>query len=151
MKKLSLFTSAINKRPDPDHVDAERRRDLYMLNKDLAAQMISLASEHNDIGPLKLAVRTLQDANEYYSQDTTPHENVEVRQMIADALLRIGQAQADSEVIDHAIQTYRSAIALASLLSDENLRMELKANYAKARSIQSQLVADRPNLTARNR
>ena len=56
--------------------------ELSVLNRELAAQMILLASQTGDTKPLIQAVSTLRSADHYFSVDATPRENAEVRQLM---------------------------------------------------------------------
>lgn len=103
-----------------------------MLNRELAAQMILLASQTGDTKPLVQAVEALRAADEHYSADATPRENAEVRQALADTLLTLGRANGDFNALRHAVSAYRDAITLASMLGDQRLRKALKRNYALA-------------------
>ena len=47
----------------------------------------------------------------------------------------MGRANHDNEALEHAIEAYRGAITLASLLGDDVMRRDLKKNYAIARSL----------------
>ncbi|MGJ8563429.1 MAG: hypothetical protein ACSHXY_07745 [Alphaproteobacteria bacterium] len=113
-------------------------QELSLLNRELAAQMILLASQTGETGPLIQAVEALREANEYYSQGATPREKAVIRQTLADTLLTLGQANQDVEALSHAIDAYRDAITLASLLGDQNLRKALKRNYGLARNLLAQ-------------
>ena len=113
-------------------------RELATLNRELAAQMILLASQTGDTDPLIQAVSALRAADELYGQDASPRENAEVRQAIADTLLTLGRANDDTDALEHAITAYRDAITLASLLGDQQLRKTLKRNYGTTRTLLSQ-------------
>lgn len=113
-------------------------RELAKLNRELAAQMILLASQTGDTAPLIHAVEALRAADELYSGDATPRENVEIRQAIADTLLTLGRANNDVKALENAIIAYRDAITLASLLGDQRLRKSLKRNYATTRNLLGQ-------------
>lgn len=113
-------------------------QELAQLNRELAAQMILLASQTGDSSPLIQAVAALRAADELYAKGATPRENVEVRQALADTLLTLGRANNDTEALEHAITAYRDAITLASLLGDQALRKALKRNYSTARNLLTQ-------------
>lgn len=113
----------------------ETTRELILLNRELAAQMILLASQTGDTAPLIGAVNTLRSAQHSYAAETTPRENAETQQALADTLLTLGRAQDDINALEHSIVAYRSAITLASLIGDEVLRTELKRSYALARNL----------------
>lgn len=113
-------------------------RELALLNRELASQMILLASQTGDTEPLIQAVEALRAADEHYSADATPRENAEVRQAIADTLLTVGRAKNDLSALRHAVSAYRDAITLASMLGDQKLRKALKRNYGVARNLVGQ-------------
>jgi len=108
---------------------------LASLNRELASQMVLLASQTGDTAPLIQAVAALRSAEKLYSIENTPHENAEVQQALADTLLTLGRANHDIEALEHAVSAYRGAITLASLLGDDVLRRDLKRNYGLAKSL----------------
>jgi len=108
---------------------------LAKLNRELAGQMVLLASQTGDTAPLNQAVRALRSAQELYSIEHSPRENAEVHQSLADTLLKLGRANHDVKALEHAVEAYRGAITIASLIGDEPMRKDLKKNYGLARSI----------------
>ena len=108
---------------------------LAKLNLELAGQMVLLASQTGDTAPLIQAVKTLRNAQELYSIDHSPREKAEVQQALADTLLKLGRANHDTEALSHAVEAYRGAITIASLLGDEPMRKTLKKNYGLARAL----------------
>lgn len=123
-----------------DHLDLKRdlkktNNALALLNRELAGQMVLLASQTGDTAPLIQAVAALRSVEKLYSIENTPRENAEVQQALADTLLTLGRANHDNEALEHAIEAYRGAITLASLLGDDVMRRDLKKNYAIARSL----------------
>ena len=108
---------------------------LAQLNRELAGQMVLLASQTGDTAPLIQAVTTLRSAQELYSIDNTPRENAEVQQALGDTLLKLGRASHDTEALSHAVEAYRGAITIASLIGDETMREALKKNYGLARAL----------------
>jgi len=108
---------------------------LALLNRELASQMVLLASQTGDSAPLIQAVRALRSAEKLYSIETAPRENAEVQQALADTLLTLGRANQDIEALEHAVTAYRGAITLASMLGDNALRRDLKKNYGLAKSL----------------
>ena len=112
--------------------------ELATLNRELANQMVLLASQTGDTEPLIQAVAALRSAQKLYSIDNTPRENAEVQQALADTLLTLGRANHDVEALEHAVTAYRAAITLASILGDDAMRRDLKKNYATTRSILGQ-------------
>ena len=108
---------------------------LANLNRELAGQMVLLASQTGDTAPLVQAVAALRSAEELYSIESKPRENAEVQQALADTLLTLGRANQDNEALLHAVEAYRGAITIASLIGDEAMRRELKRNYKQAKSL----------------
>lgn len=115
---------------------------LAKLNRELAGQMVLLASQTGDTQPLIQAVTALRNAQELYSIENTPRENAEVQQSLGDTLLKLGRANHDTEALNHAVEAYRGAITIASLIGDEAMRKDLKKNYGLARA----LLGDRAKL-----
>lgn len=114
-------------------------RELAGLNRELASQMISLASQTGDTDPLVHAIEALRAADELYQGETSLRENAEVRQALADTLLTLGRVKSNSVILENAITAYRDAITIASLLGDQNLRRTLKRNYGHARALLSEI------------
>lgn len=108
---------------------------LAVLNRELAGQMVLLASQTGDTAPLIQAVSALRSVQELYSIDTPPRENAEVQQALADTLLTLGRANHDVEALEHAVEAYRGAITIASLIGDDKMRRILKKNYGLARAL----------------
>ncbi len=108
---------------------------LAALNRELAGQMVLLASQTGDTAPLIQAVTALRSAEELYSVETTPRENAEVQQALADTLLKLGRANHDTVALENAVKAYRGAITIASMLGDDKMRRELKKNYSLARAL----------------
>lgn len=113
----------------------ETNNALAFLNRELASQMVLLASQTGDMQPLIQAVSALRSAEKLYSIDSSPHENAEVQQALADTLLTLGRANHDEEALRHAVEAYRGAITLASLIGDNKMRRDLKKNYNIARTL----------------
>jgi len=114
---------------------AETDQQLAKLNAELAAQMIVLARKTGDLSPLKDAVKALQKARSQYSMTTAPRELAMVQQSLADTLLLLGRDLKDRDALLQARDIYRRAITLSSILSDEGLREELRANYKITQSL----------------
>lgn len=110
-------------------------KELAKLNRELASQMILLASQTGDTQPLKQAVEALTAVEELYMVGSTPREKAEVRQTLADTLLTLGRANDDVEALEHAIIAYRDAITLASMLGDQKMRRALKRNYGLTKNL----------------
>ena len=110
-------------------------RELAVLNRELATKMILLASQTGETKPLIDAVEALKKADQLFSAESTPRETAEVRQALADTLYTLGKAKDDVAALENAIDAYRSAITLASLLGDNDMRTRLKKNYGLARNL----------------
>ena len=108
---------------------------LAILNRELASQMVLLASQTGDTEPLIQAVKALRSAKDLYSIDSAPRETAEVQQALADTLLKLGRAQHDTVALQNAVEAYRAAITIASMMGDEKMRKELKKNYGLARNL----------------
>lgn len=109
--------------------------ELAKLNRELAGQMVVLASQTGDTEPLINAVKALRSAQALYSIDNMPRENAEVQQALADTLLKLGRANNDTKALESAVKAYRGAITIASVLGDEPMRKDLKKNYGLARAL----------------
>lgn len=105
-------------------------KQLAVLNVELAEQMILLASQTQDSAPLIGAVKALREAQEIYSSKSMPRKNAEVQKALGDTLLNLGRANDDVDALESAVVAYRSAVTLASMLGDENMRRDVKRNYA---------------------
>jgi len=109
--------------------------ELADLNVEMAEQMILLASQTGDIEPLMSAASALREAQEIYSVDNVPNKHALVQKALGDTLLTLGRANGDIDALDASVQAYRSAITLASMLGDEEMRIDAKTNYAVARRL----------------
>lgn len=105
---------------------------LGKLNRELADKMVLLASQTGNAEPLIDAVAALRKAKTYYNIETAPQETIDIQESLADTLLALGQQKYDTPALESAVDAYRSAITLASLLGDEDRRQNLKSNYRKA-------------------
>ena len=113
---------------------------LGKLNWELAVELTRLAEATNDPAPLMQAVSALRSAVRYYSFEDAPREHAVIQQGIADTLLTLGRQTGDREALKSARDAYRGAITLASLLSDDTLREDLRVNYKLCQT----LLGDRP-------
>ena len=113
---------------------------LGQLNWELAKELTTLAEQSNDPAPLIQAVDALRSATRYYTFENAPREHALIQQSIADTLLTLGRQTGDREALMTARDAYRGAITLASLLSDESLREDLRVNYKLTQT----LLGDRP-------
>jgi len=106
--------------------------ELVGLNRQLASKMILLASQTGEIEPLLQAVEALKTAQDIYPADGAPQENAEIHKILAEALLRLGRENGDMAAVEKSIEVYRSAISLASMLGDDEMRKGLKKDYLTA-------------------
>ena len=113
---------------------------LGQLNWELAKELTTLAEQSNDPAPLIQALDALRSATRYYTFENAPREHALIQQSIADTLLTLGRQTGDREALMTARDAYRGAITLASLLSDESLREDLRVNYKLTQT----LLGDRP-------
>ena len=113
---------------------------LGKLNWELAVELTRLAEATNDPAPLMQAVSALRSAVRYYSFEDAPREHAVIQQGIADTLLSLGRRTGDRTALEAARDAYRGAITLASLLSDDRLREDLRVNY----KLTLTLLGDRP-------
>lgn len=110
----------------------ETNAQLGKLNRELADKMVLLASQTGDTEPLIDAVAALRKAKTYYNAETAPQETIDIQETLADTLLFLSQQSYDKPSLESAVDAYRSAITLASLLGDEDRRQTLKSNYKQA-------------------
>ena len=108
---------------------------LALLNRELAENMISLAEQTGETRPLIQALNALHSARQTFTIESTPRENAEIQQLMANTLLKIGRQTDDVRCLEHAIKAYRGAITLASMLGDDTMRRELKRDYSLARNL----------------
>lgn len=108
-------------------------REIAQLNREMADQLVLLASQTGDTRPLIGAVQALRKVREYYAQGgdmgAEPEASMDAHEALADTLFALGRGRDDREALDHAVISYRSAITLASLIGDEAARTRLRANY----------------------
>lgn len=107
----------------------ETDRELGQLNWELAQELVSLAKQSRDPEPLIEAVEALRSAKRYYTFEDDPREHALIQKAIADTLLHLGRRTGDRDTLSTARDAYRGAITLASLLSDEALRNDLRQDY----------------------
>ncbi len=106
--------------------------DLSRLNREMALKLLSLAGKTGEIEPLIEAVRALRSSEEYYSQDNAKIELAHIQRKLGDVLLSVGKKEANQQALNAAIEAYRGAITIASLLGDNKLRISLRKNYNQA-------------------
>ena len=67
-------------------------KDLSRLNRELATQMIILASETNDVHALVQSAEMLRKSQERFGPDNTAQESAEVHMILASTLHKIAKA-----------------------------------------------------------
>jgi len=107
---------------------------LALLKVQLAAQMIKLAGQTEDLAPLSQAEEALSTARNYYTFETTPTEVLLVQVALGDMFLKLGRAKSDKAALERACGAYRAGITLASLHGDDRQREELRAKIKLAES-----------------
>lgn len=100
---------------------------LALMKAELAAQMIKLAGQTFDLGPLKDAEEAMTSAREYYGSSHAPIELCLVQAALGDMLLKLGRKKSNRGAIRRAKTSYRIALTLASLHGEEALRVDLRA------------------------
>lgn len=110
-------------------------RELGQLNWQLAQELVTLATQSRDPEPLIQAVEALRSAKRYYTFEDAPREHALIQQAIANTLLKLGKKTRDRDMLTTARDAYRGAITLASLLSDEKLREDLRKDYKTTLSL----------------
>jgi hypothetical protein len=119
-------------------------RELGRLNWDLARELITLAEQTGDHDTLIEAVEALRSATRYYTFEDAPRDHARIQQAIADTLLAFGRKTMDGTALGSARDAYRGAITLASLLSDETLRDELRISYKETLDLLGELPRTEP-------
>lgn len=99
---------------------------LALMNAQMAAELIRLAGQTDDLAPLAQAEEAIQSARKYYAYENTPVEIGMVQIALGDMLLKLGRAQNDLDVMARARAAYRTAITLASMHGDEDARHDLR-------------------------
>jgi len=108
-------------------------RELAGLNRELASQMVLLASQTGDAAPLMGAVDALRKVQTYVETQDDPRATGEVHQSLADTLFSLGRANGDTDALSSAVLSYRAAITMASLLGDDDWRYAIRADYDACR------------------
>ena len=117
-------------------------RQLAKLNRELAMQMIVLASQTGDVNALVQSAQMLRDSRDRFGPDTTPLENAEIHLILAATLHQIARTKGDSDVLDNAIIEYRHAITLASVTNNEALRARIRKDYNRAQELSRNMKQD---------
>jgi len=108
---------------------------LALLKAELAAQMIQLARQTDDLAPLKQAEEALSSSRNYYNFETTPVEIGMVQTALGDMLMKLGRAKSDKDAISRARIAFRASMTLASLHGDDRLREDLRDKVKLAESL----------------
>lgn len=99
---------------------------LALMNAQMAAELIRLAGQTDDLEPLAQAEEAILSARKYYAYENTPEEIGLVQAALGDMLLKLGRAKSDTDAIMRARTAYRAAITLASMHGDEAARHDLR-------------------------
>ena len=117
------------------HEIVETDARLALLKVELAAQMVRLAEQTEDVAPLKQAEEALSSARNYYTFESTPLEVGLVQVALGDSLYRFGRAKADKSVLNRARDAYRAGITLASMHGDDRQREALRGKVKLVESL----------------
>ncbi len=108
-------------------------KELAALNRELATQMIVLASQTGDVNALTQSASMLRRSQNRFGPENTPQENAEIHLILASTLFQIARAEHNADILQQAITEYRHAITLASVTSNERLRARIRKDYAAAK------------------
>ena len=118
-------------------------RELAGLNRELASQMVLLASQTDDPEPLIGAVEALRKVQAYVETQDDPRDAGEVHRALADTLFALGRANTDADALASAVASYRAAITMASLIGDDDWRHAIRADYNACRAALADISAPR--------
>lgn len=116
-------------------------KELASLNRELATQMIVLASQTGDVNALTQSAAMLRRSQERFSPENTPQENAEIHLILASTLFQIARTDQNIETLEQAITEYRHAITLASVTGNERLRARIRKDYKAAKDYRGDLGA----------
>ena len=133
---LRFFKRPKKERLESELADTDAR--LALMQAQLAAQMVKLAGQTDDLAPLKEAEEALYSARNYYTFETTPVEIGLVQVALGDMLLKLGREKSDKTAIARAKTAYRAAITLASLHGDDAQRKALRRKVKTVESLLGQ-------------
>jgi hypothetical protein len=133
---LRFFKRPKKERLESELADTDAR--LALMQAQLAAQMVKLAGQTDDLAPLKEAEEALYSARNYYTFETTPVEIGLVQVALGDMLLKLGREKSDKTAIARAKTAYRAAITLASLHGDDQQRKALRRKVKTVESLLGQ-------------
>jgi len=108
---------------------------LALLKAQLAAQMVKLAGQTNDLAPLAKAEEALAASKKYYTFETTPVEIGMVQTALGNMLMKLGRTHSNKTAIKRARDAYRASLTLASLHGDEEARLDLRDKIKLADSL----------------
>ena len=117
-----------------DDTDAK----LALLNAELAAQMVKLAGQTDDLGPLAQAEEALSATRRYYEYENTPVEICMVQAALGDMYIRLGKSKNEKSAFGRAQTAYRTAMTLASMQGDEDTRLLLREKIKVTNSLLGQ-------------
>lgn len=129
------------KRKQKTHLEtklADTDARLALMNAQMAAEMVRLAGQTNDLAPLAQAEEALSSARNYYTFETTPVEVGLVQSALGDMLLKLGRAKSDKTAMARARKAYRTAITLASMHGDDERREDLRGKVKLTESLMGQ-------------
>ncbi len=109
-------------------------KELAALNRELATQMIVLASQTGDVNALTQSADMLRRSQQRYSPENTPQENAEIHLILAGTLFQIAKTNHDIDILHQAMSEYRHAITLASVTGNEKLRARIRKDYTAAKN-----------------
>ena len=124
-------------------------RELATLNRELASQMVLLASQTGETAPLISAVEALRQVQAHLAREDRTEANTrdtaDVHHALASTLFKLGRAQNDVEALEASVGAYRTAITLASLLGDDDWRIEIRTEYDVALAALRARASDGPS------
>lgn len=120
-------------------------RELAKLNRELATQMIVLASQTGDVNALVSSADMLRQSRDRFGPENTPLENAEIHLILASTLHQIARANRDPGVLENALVEYRHAITLASVTNNDALRSRVRKDYARAQELSRDITQDASN------
>jgi len=99
---------------------------LALLKVQLAAQMIKLAEQTDDLSHLFQAEEVLAASRKNYTFEKTPIEICMVQVALGNCFFRLGREKADKSALTSAREAYRAAITVASVYGDDKQRDALR-------------------------
>lgn len=108
---------------------------LALMNAQLAAQMVKLAGQTDDLGPLSQAEEALSATRRYYEYENTPEEICLVQVALGDMYIRLGKKQNEKSAFARAKTAYRTAITLASMQGNDAMRRDIREKMKLVESL----------------